>query len=121
MKVISLYEGKDVETSGVIGTVKSVGITKQLKRFVLKSDSKHKNDIPSVTFSLLLYKMDTFSDVLTGVERYNECELIRHFDSTVFEIAFKDQEFFNTDEMGKIRANRISLFLQDDDDEDSDD
>lgn len=120
MKIISLYDGKDVIQTGLIGTLKTSAGMKKIKKMIFDSSSTNIDTIPNSIFTLLLYKKDSFSDTIVGVERYLECQLVKkHTDNITLEVAFKTMEHFNTDNMNEIRSSRIALFLEDEDEDES--
>lgn len=114
MKVITVYDKKDIDNTGEVGSVKIYGVTKKLFRFIFNSDSKYFDEFPNSIFTLLYYKNDTFSDVLISVDEFKECEVYKNYNNGVYDIAFKTKSSYNTDEMNKIRSSRINSFLQDD-------
>lgn len=117
MKIISLYEGKDVESFGLVGLVKTSGSIKKIKKIVFVPESKYLNKLPKSIFTIILYKNDTFSDTLVGMERLSGCEVLKMKNGGLeVDIGFTEKEEFNTDEMNKVRSSRIGLFLQDGDD-----
>lgn len=118
MKIVSLYEEKDIENSGLVGSAKLSGITKQIKRIVFKPESKQIGKIPKTKFDMLIYKQDILSNTMVGVDEYKNCDLLKDYNNGIVEIAFAERNSYNTDDIKKIRSSRIGLFLQDDENED---
>lgn len=66
--------------------------------------------------TMLIYKKDFFTKEDTGINRYQGVRFGRiNKNDLIAEFTYKDETFFNMDQLSSIRADRIDSFLSGDD------